>query len=70
MNIGYVQNIGSAVGITRGSIGLNNQMTAARNNLATAGIIQNRASGFRNKSNDRAIFNQNIPPLLSENANT
>ena len=70
MNIGYVQNIGSAVGTTRGSIGYNNQMTAARNNLATAGIIQNRENGFRNKSNNRAILNQNLPPLLSENANT
>jgi hypothetical protein len=39
MNIGYVFNIGSAVGTARGSIGINNQMSAARNNLATAGII-------------------------------
>ena len=57
------------MGTTRGSIGMNNQMIAARNNLATAGIIQNRENVFRNKSNNRAIFNQNLPPLLSENAN-
>jgi len=57
------------VGTTRGSIGMNNQMIAARNNLATAGIIQNRENVFRNKSNNRAILNQNLPPLLSENAN-
>jgi hypothetical protein len=56
------------VGTTRGSIGMNNQMIAARNNLATAGIIQNRENVFRNKSNNRAILNQNLPPLLSENA--
>ncbi len=57
------------MGTTRGSIGMNNQMIAARNNLATAGIIQNRENVFRNKSNNRAILNQNLPPLLSENAN-
>ncbi len=56
------------MGTTRGSIGMNNQMIAARNNLATAGIIQNRENVFRNKSNNRAILNQNLPPLLSENA--